>query len=212
MNAVPCKKAPKTRVIQSLSDEQYSQAEQYGRCSDEPLTKRNRAILLMGLKMGLRSSDIVSLKLEQIDWKHSSIRFIQNKTDVEKVLPMPADVGNALYIYITTARPASDSRCIFLTHKAPYLGVTRSVCRDIFYSAVADWDVQGIAFHATRKTFATRLFRNGTGYSEVADLLGHTNTDTVYKYIALDEERMRLCPLSLADSGILMKGGFLNEL
>jgi hypothetical protein len=48
------------------------------------------------------------------------------------------------------------------------------------------------------------------GYTEVAYLIGHTTDETVKKYISLDEERMRLCPISLSESGITMKGGFRN--
>ena len=66
-------------------------------------------------------------------------------------------------------------------------------------------------FHITRKTYATDRFRNGRGYSEVADLLGHTTPDTVHKYISLDEERMRLCPIPLSEAGIPLEGGFRSE-
>ena len=75
--------------------------------------------------------------------------------------------------------------------------------------AFPDRDSSG--FHITRKTYATGRFRNRRGYSEVADLLGHTTNDTVHKYISLDEERMRLCPIALSTAGIPMEGGFRNE-
>ena len=124
---------------------------------------------------------------------------------------MPTEVGNALYLYLTEGRPESRSGYIFITHKAPYRKIGRSVCKRIMQNAFPEKRDEGTGFHITRKTFATQRFRSQCGCSEVADLLGHTTTDTVQKYISLDEERMRLCPVSLADAGILMEGGLRNE-
>lgn len=208
INAVPCTAAPSIKIVHTLTDEEYSCAEQYGKNALEGLELRDRAILFLGLKMGMRCTDIVSLTFDQINWEESSIHFLQKKTDVEKILPMPTEVGNAIFHYITKARPKSGCTNIFITHKAPYRSITRNVCNRIFHNVWTEWEHPGIAFHVTRKTYATMLFQNGVSYSEVADLLGHTTNDTVYKYISLDEERMRLCPLSLEENGILMKGGF----
>ena len=170
---------------------------------------RNRAIALLGLKMGLRGSDITSLRFSQINWDQQSIRFCQEKTDVGKNLPMPTEVGNAIYRYVTEGRPQSRSNYIFITHKAPYIKIGRSVCGKIIKKAFPD--KQGTGFHITRKTFATDRFRNNCGYHDVACLLGHSSTETVHKYISLDEERMRKCPISLYEAGILMEGGFRDE-
>ena len=210
-DALPCVSAPKVKVVQTLSEEEIKKLEGYSDPDEPSLGLRDRAIILIGLKMGLRASDITALRLEQIDWMEACIRFIQDKTDVEKILPMPVDVGNALYAYLSHGRPAGRSHYVFITHKAPYRKIGRSVCRHILKKALPERNVPGSGFHVTRKTFATRLLKNGTGYLEVAGLLGHTGTDTVHKYLSLDEERMRLCPLSLKSAGIFIKGGFRNE-
>ena len=209
--ALPCASAPKTRVVQVLSEAEYESLENYECGTDEALRLRNRAIVLMGLKMGLRISDIVSLEMGQIDWKGAAISIVQEKTGVGKLFPMPVEVGNALYRYLTEGRPRSgpgDSH-VFITHKAPYRKITRSVCGNIMDKAIPKG--QGGArpgFHATRKTYATGRFRSGCGFPEVADLLGHSSNDTVWKYISLDEERMRMCPIPMEAAGISMKGGF----
>ena len=209
--ALPCASAPKTRIVQVLSEEETLILEQYDEPDAPSLGLRNRAIILIGLKMGLRASDITSLELNQIDWKNGSIHFLQDKTDVEKILPMPVEVGNALYRYLLDGRPLSNSSYIFITHKAPYRKVSRSVCGRIMKKAFPERTQESKGFHATRRTYATQRFQNQCGYSVVADLLGHTTTDTVYKYISLDGERMRLCPISLEPAGISFEGGFRNE-
>lgn len=208
--SLPCASAPKTRIVKVLSDEERQKLENYTD-NDSALGLRDHAIILIGLEMGLRASDITGLKLEQIDWKQQCIRFCQQKTNVGKVLPMTVRVGNALYRYITKGRPESESPYVFITHKAPYKKVSRSVCKRIMDKALPNKQGEGYGFHITRKTFATESFQNGCGFSEVADLLGHTTTETVDKYISLDEERMRLCPIPLSEAEILLKGGLRNE-
>lgn len=209
--ALPCASAPKTRVVQVLSDEEILRLEQYDRPDDPALGLRNRAILLIGLRMGLRASDVASLELSHIDWKNRSIRFMQDKTAVEKILPMPTDVGNALYRYLSEGRPQSGSRYIFITHKAPYRKIGRGVCRHIIAETFPEASEKRMGFHITRRTYATQRFRNNCSCSAVADLLGHTDAETVHKYISLDEERMRLCPIPLKSAGIPLEGGFLDE-
>jgi len=209
--ALPRASAPKTRIVQVLSEEETLVLEQYDEPDDPSLGLRNRAIVLLGLKMGLRSSDITSLELSQVDWTNVSIRFLQDKTDVEKILPMPVEVGNALYRYLSDGRPSSRSNYIFITHKAPYRKVGRCVCSRIMKKAFPKRIRKLMGFHVTRRTYATQRFQNQCGCSEVADLLGHTTTKTLRKYISLDGERMRLCPASLESAGISFTGGFRNE-
>lgn len=209
--ALPCASAPKTRIVQVLSEDETLVLEQYDEPDDPSLGLRNRAIILIGLKMGLRSSDITSLELSQIDWRNGSIRFLQDKTDVEKTLPMHVEAGNALYRYLSDGRPSSKSKYIFITHKAPYRKIGRSVCGRIMKKAFSESPHKPKGFHATRRTYATQRFQNQCGCSAVAGLLGHTTTETVHKYISLDGERMRLCPISLEPAGIPFTGGFRNE-
>lgn len=207
--ALPCACAPKTRIIRILTEEEAQALEHYD-IADAALKLRDNAIIQIGLRMGLRGSDITSLELSHIDWESQSICFCQDKTEVGKILPMPTAVGNALYRYLTEGRPASKSKYIFITHKAPYKKVSRSVCQGIMQRAFLSKEEGRPGFHATRRTYATERFHNKCGYSQVADLLGHTTTGTVHKYLSLDEENMRLCPIPLEDAGISMKGGFRN--
>ena len=208
--ALPCAAAPKARIVRILSEQEAQTLEKYD-MEDTALKLRDNAIIQIGLRMGLRGSDITSLELSHIDWSSRSICFCQDKTEVGKILPMPTAVGNALYRYLTEGRPASRSRYIFITHKAPYKKVSRSVCQGIMQRAFPSKDEGRPGFHATRRTYATDRFRNKCGYSQVADLLGHTTTGTVHKYLSLDEENMRLCPIPLEDAGIPMEGGFRDE-
>jgi integrase len=165
-------------------------------------------MLLLGLKMGLRSSDIVHLKSKDIDWKDSSIRFVQNKTGVEINVPMPIEVGNAIYRYITEERHTKDHQNIFLSKKAPYKPLARNACTQALDTALPNRNIEGSGFHVTRKTYATNLLRKGIGVNTVLNALGQRGTTSVHRYLSLDTDRMRMCPLTLLDCGI---GGWHNE-
>ncbi|EKD24614.1 MAG: Phage integrase, partial [uncultured bacterium (gcode 4)] len=65
-------------------------------------------------------------------------------------------------------------------------------------------------FHSVRKTFATQLLKGNTKVELISDALGHRADGTVHKYLSLDEKHMRMCSLSMVDTGISYKGGAFN--
>lgn len=176
--------------------------------NDSRLTLRKKAMLLLGLKMGLRASDIANLSIEDVNWASTSIKFIQKKTSVEVNLPMPAEVGNALFRYITEERGQKSSSKVFLSEKAPKKPVGRAVCNAALRTALPDRKVEGSGFHVTRKTYATRLLKNGVGADMVAGALGQCGTSSVHRYLSLDTDRMRMCPLALSECSV---GGWSHE-
>lgn len=206
--ALPSVSAPKETIVVTLTEGEIHTIEDAVRDGNETLTLRKKAMLFLGLKMGIRSSNIVQLLLDDIDWERVTLCFIQKKTDVEVLLPMPTDVANALYRYLMAERPDTECRNIFIMERAPCKSVGRSACGRALDSALPGRDVPGSGFHVTRKTYATSLLRNGVGMDLVSEALGQKGTAAVHRYLSLDEERMRMCPLSLEVEGIGLKGGF----
>lgn len=161
--AVSTEMAPHTSIVNTLSDNQIDAIYTFRQNVDRPIKLRNAAIIMLGLKMGLRASDITNLKLTDISWKESSISFIQQKTGVYLKLPLPVDVGNSLYRYLCEGRPQCNSPHVFVHHRAPYCRFGRSTFGRILKAAV---DAQGESkaihgFHVTRKTFASKLLATG---------------------------------------------------
>lgn len=206
--ALPSVSAPKETLVVILSREELGTIKQAMYEEPARLTLREKAMLLLGLRMGMRSSDIVGLLLDDIDWDRVSLRFIQKKTNVEVTLPIPTDVANALYRYLMKERPQSESRNVFIRKRAPYRGTGRNTCREALLSALPERDVPGSGFHVTRKTYASSLLAGGAGIDMVTEALGQKGTGSLHRYLSLDEERMRMCPLGLAGEGLLMEGGF----
>ena len=81
---------------------------------------RDRCIILIALELGLRESDIILLKFEEIDWEADQIHFIQKKTGKEITVPLLPDIGNALMDYILHERPnhCDDYPFVFLNQIA----------------------------------------------------------------------------------------------
>lgn len=194
--------APKETIVVVLTETEMEQINEEISREDSILSLRKKAMLLLGLKMGIRSSDIVKLRIDNINWNEASIRFIQDKTSVEVDLPMPTEVGNALFRYITEERHKKSHTQIFLSEKAPYRPVKRGSCGRALNTALADRNIPGSGFHVTRKTYATALLNNGVSCDMVAEALGQHGTDSVHRYLSLDSPRMKMCPLSLEDCGI----------
>ena len=200
--------APQDKIIDVLSDEQLQRIDTFRAEHNEPIELRDIAIVLLGVRMGLRAYDILALRFQDIDWKNRQISIVMKKTKTQITLPLPVEVGNAVYSYITSGRPKTGTEYIFIRSKAPYGKLTGKVCTKALYRILPERkDVKGGGFHVTRRTFATNLLRNHAGIDDVMDALGHRDPTSVMKYLLLDDERSRKCGLSLDRAGILMEGG-----
>lgn len=200
--------APEEKIVDVLTDEHLGRIKDFRKDHSEAIELRDNAIVLLGTRMGFRASDVLNLKLSDIDWRNREISIVMAKTEAQIRLPMPVDVGNAIYAYITAGRPKSNSEYVFLRTKAPYSKLSTKVCTNALYRILPERRcVTGGGFHVTRRTFATNLLRNKSGIDEVMDALGHSDPTSVMKYLLIDDERSRKCGLSLKDAGISLKGG-----
>ena len=98
---------------------------------------------------------------------------------------------------------------MFIKDRAPYDSVQRGVCLRALYKTVPSQ--KGAGYHITRRTFATKRLRGNTGRQTIADLLGHSDTTSLHHYLHLDEKRMRMCPISMEDAGIMPEGRRLYD-
>lgn len=200
--------APVEKIVDVLTDDQMKRIDDFRKTHREPIELRDIAIVLLGVRMGLRASDVLNLRFSDIDWIKHEISIIMIKTKTQINLPLPVEIGNAIYAYIRNGRPKTGGEFIFIRSKAPYGKLTGKVCTKALYRLLPERkSVAGGGFHVTRRTFATNLLRNHAGIDDVMDALGHRDPSTVMKYLLLDDERSRKCGLSLKDAGIPMEGG-----
>lgn len=203
--ALPCQCADKVRVTVVFNDDEMAKIAAFCHGRVAPCELRQSAMVLLGLRMGLRASDIVNLKFADIDWAKQTVSIVQTKTLKSLSLPLPVEVANSLYRYVRDGRPRSESLFLFIHHRVPFGKLGREVCGNAIH-AILGKNARG-RFHTTRRTFATNLLRAGVGVNTIIDSLGHSTDETVNDYLSLDEGRMRLCAMSLAEAGIPLKGG-----
>lgn len=199
---VSASSAPRRSIVTVLNDEMVAGIYGFRESASSPLELRDIAIVMLGLRMGIRSSDILALQISDFNWKQKTLSFIQKKTRKAITLPVPTDVGNSVYRYIVHGRPLSGedgNGYVFIHHLAPYVNLTsNSATRNALQRVLAACGYElpyGQGFHITRKTFATRLLTSHNSIHDIADALGHARKETSEVYLERDEGGMRLCPL-----------------
>jgi integrase/recombinase XerD len=164
---------------------------------DTPGGRRDFAILMLLVHLGLRSGEIVSLTLDSIDWEAGSIAVV-GKGQHSARLPLPVSVGEAITDYLRYGRPASRSRALFLRTCAPLrgLGASQSVGTIVRAALTrAGIDTGSRGSHQFRHALATDLLRHGASLSEIGSVLRHHQAKTTSIYAKVDFAALR--PLSL---------------
>lgn len=200
--AIPASCAPRRSIVDVLSEDMVEKIYDYREEASSPIELRDTAIVMLGLRMGIRGVDILNLRVSDFDWNGKTVSFIQQKTGKAMTLPVPTDAGNSVYKYILNGRPLSadaGNGYIFIRHQAPYtpLKVT-AACRNALKRILSTYGFElspGQGFHMTRKTFATRLLRADNRLDDISNVLGHASRETAEVYLERDEGRMRMCPL-----------------
>ncbi len=197
--------APRMNIIRTLDKDELTAIYDFLDHALAGIQLRNAAMIMLGLRMGIRASDITKLRMSDISWDQSTISVQQKKTDKFIKLPMPTEVGNCLYRYIMHNRPSVASEYIFVNHRVPYGRVDRGACARALKKVLPN---NPHGFHISRKTFASRMLMNSIKPATIAEALGHSDDSSVMTYLATDSRTMRKCAISL--KGIDVKGGILS--
>ena len=150
---------------------------------------RNRAMLLLCARLGLRPSEVLRLRLQDLDWTTGSVLIRAGKTSRERVLPLPEDAGAALASYLHEARPVSTERAVFLSCGPAHPpirgnGFMAKLVNRLLRRAGIGAPCSGA--YVLRHTLATTMVCRGASFKEVADILGHGSLTTTGIYAKLD--------------------------
>jgi site-specific recombinase XerD len=199
---VPSVKTPKNLNIPALWEKDEVELLLKSIDRGSPAGKRDYAIILLAVQLGLRLSDIANLKLENLRWEYDEIELVQHKTGNRIVHPLLKDVGWSLIDYIQNARPKVSDPTVFITVNAPYtrmhsgsMGCIINRCMSRCGLIKRQGTVSGM--HSLRHALARRLLEQGTPLPEVADIMGHTSYSSTSPYLKVDIEGLRECSLSL---------------
>lgn len=158
-----------------------------------PVGKRNYAILLLLARLGLRSSDVVRMCLDDIDWEAGEIK-VSGKSQRQDRLPLPQDVGEALTRYLQQSRPKCSTRRVFITVHAPIRGFvgTRGIYKMVYREfKKAGMNPPQMGGHILRHSLATNMLQNGASLGEIAEILRHKELTTTQIYAKVDLTSLR---------------------
>lgn len=161
--------------------------------------KRDYAVFMTGIVLGLRGCDIIKLKLTDIDWRQGELRITQSKTGKALALPLTTDVAEVLKDYILNGRPKCENDSVFIRHTPPFLPYTRSGILSRAYTAyMKKAGVEGEGgLYPLRRALGKNMVIAETPVTTVAQVLGHVDISNTKQYISLDTVHLKICALNL---------------
>jgi site-specific recombinase XerD len=155
--------------------------------------RRDAAILLLLARLGLRASEIVFLKLDDLHWRAGEI-IIRGKGPQRDHVPLLAEVGDALAQYLQHGG-SSTSRRVFLRVIPPRVGLTRPCAIDhivrLAFSRAGVRPRPRRVAHLFRHSLATGMIRRGASMPEIAEVLRHRSQTTTAIYAKVSLEALR---------------------
>ena len=155
--------------------------------------RRDRAIVLLLARLGLRGGEVAAMTLDDLDWD-AGVVTVSGKGQRRHPLPLPREVGEALVAYLRDARPRCPTRRVFVRIHAPHVGFAGpAAITDVVHRALAragiDPPFKGA--HLLRHSLATAMLRHGASLEEIGQLLRHVTPETTQIYAKVDLEALR---------------------
>jgi site-specific recombinase XerD len=159
----------------------------------DPVSIRDRAVVMLLALYGLRRSEVAGLRLEDLDWQNELIRITRSKQRRIQQYPLMAPVGDALVRYLQHARPRCDCRRVFLAIKPPIRALSEDSISAIVRRRLRAIGVNGIpcGSHSLRHAFARHLLAKGFSFKQIGDQLGHRRAATTSIYAKVDLKGLR---------------------
>lgn len=151
---------------------------------------RDFAIVMLFLQSGLRVSELVNLRLDDVDFVSKEITVRQGKGRKDRVVPLVGQAHEALKAYLTIREAGPEYDNVFIARNGTSMDV-----RTVRYRIHKYYKEAGIkkkaSVHTLRHTFATHQIHNGLKLNQLKEVLGHKQMETTYKYVHLDRTNLR---------------------
>ncbi len=152
--------------------------------------RRDYAVLVMLLRLGLRASEAAALTLDDIDWRAAELT-VHGKGRRDERLPLPADVGQAIAAYLTRGRPATGCREVFVRAVAPAGPLTRGGISFIVRRACRRAGIAEVGAHRLRHTAACQMAGAGAPLTEIGQVLRHKSLASTANYARVSVAELR---------------------
>jgi site-specific recombinase XerD len=154
------------------------------------LGRRDYAMLVTLLRLGLRAGEVARLRLDDIDWRAGEL-VVRGKGARQDRLPLPAEVGRAIACYLRRGRPASGRREVFLQARAPFRPIAPGTVSSTVRRACRRAGVTEVGAHRLRHTVACEMVAAGVPLADIAQVLRHHSLQTTALYGRVDLDRLR---------------------
>ena len=160
---------------------------------DTPARLRDRAIVLLLSRLGLRAGDVAQLRFADINWENGTLQ-VMGKARYQVRLPLPQDVGDALLRYLECRPQVDHTDRIFLRSIAPFRPFISADCvSDVVKRALVRAGIKAPVrgAHLLRHTAATEMLRNGVPLDQIGLVLRHRSIDVSAYYAKVDVALLR---------------------
>jgi len=155
------------------------------------LGRRDYAVLVLLSRLGLRAGEVVAMNLDDIDWRAGEV-VVHGKGPRTDRLPVPSDVGAAVAAYLREGRPPEHGRHLFLSTKAPLVGLSRGGVTSVVARACERAGLARVGARHLRHSAATAMLRSGASLPEIGQVLRHRRVDTTAIYAKVDQAALSL--------------------
>lgn len=150
-----------------------------------PAGRRDRAVILLLGRLGLRACEVTRLELSDLNWRSGEVR-VRGKGGGQACLPLPADVGDAIAAYLRDSRPRTECRAVFLTLLAPVRPIS-SCCVWHIAARAGERAGQGaVGPHRLRHALAIEMLGRGAALPAISQVLRHRDLATTAVYAKVD--------------------------
>jgi site-specific recombinase XerD len=156
-------------------------------CAGYEFKLRDRAVLLLLARLGLRAGEVAKLKFSEIDWRNGEIS-VSGKSRRRESLPLPQEVGDAVLHYVKEGRPKLPIPEVFTTVLAPFHALTRANIAHIVRAALLRSGINAPSSggHVLRHSVATTMLSQGATLAGVGAVLRHRSPSTTAHYAKVD--------------------------
>jgi integrase/recombinase XerD len=154
------------------------------------LGRRDYAVIVTLLRLGLRASEVAALRLDDIDWRAGEL-VVRGKGARQDRLPLPTEVGQAIAAYLQRGRPASDRREMFLRARAPFGPIASGTVSSTVRRACRRAGIAEVGAHRLRHTLACEMVSAQVSLVQIAQVLRHHSLQTTAIYARVDVEQLR---------------------
>jgi site-specific recombinase XerD len=156
-------------------------------CAKHVYGVRDRAVILLLARLGLRAGEVARLRFADIDWDNGRLA-VCGKGRRQEWLPLPQEVGAAILRYLHQGRPPLQVPEVFTTVLAPFGPLTRACVTHIVRSALSRAGVKAPinGAHVLRHSVATAMLRQGASLASIGAVLRHRSPRTTAHYAKVD--------------------------